>query len=1083
MRYVILLFVQGFVGNHTNPIVMTTRMGTRGALVVFCSLGFLAPAATAQTLGATVRGFVEGSGQPRSGAEIILVNEETNERRVSSSDSDGSYTLSVLAAGPYRLEVFLAGYKTYIRQDITLKIGEETRLDIALEPGAPSEEVLVTAVQGLLQLDSVSVGAVIENPQIVDLPLDGRNFLELSLLVPGTAPSAQGSPGSIRGEFTVNVNGAREDANNFVLDGVYNGDPKLNTVSISPPVDAIREFGILASTYDASFGRSGGAQISIALKSGTNRFHGTVYGFFRNGAMDARNFFAPSGPKPKYQRNQFGFSLGGPVRRDRTFFFVDYEGRRLREGITRETNVPSMAERMGDFSGSLFPKPIDPFTQQPFPDGVIPELRMSDVGRAIVALYPSPNSGTPGQNFVSSPVVSDRDDRFDIRLDHALTESSNLIFRYSFSDRDLFEPFSGPTFARIPGYGTDIPRRAQNAMVGENHVFSPTLINEFRFAFNRVAFGATHENQGTSLNQLVGLPELSSNPRDFGLSFITVSGYSPLGDEFNNPQHSVTNVYQLLDNVTHIRGRHLIKFGFDFRALQQNAFRDVQSRGFLTFSNFGQITGNALADLLLGFPFLTGGARLDNHQHLRTKSWNFYFQDSVRLHKDFTLLMGMRYEYNSPPVDQFDRANIYDAETGSLVGVGTNGVPRSAFEPDRNNWAPRFGIAWAPGGRKGTVVHAGYGIYYDQSSLAPGEGLYFNNPFFDFKLYFSLPGLPLTVDNPFPESFPFPLPISALGFQRDLRTAYFQQWNFKLQQEFGAGRILEFGYVGSKGTKILSARDINQPAASPIIPNFRPNPRFDDVIYLGSRGGSTYHSFQTRFQQRFHAGLSLLAAYTFSKSLDDTSTFFPSFGDPNFPQNSSNVRAEKGRSNFDVRHRFSLSYSWELPFGKGRRFLADRGWGSTALGNWQIMGIVTLQTGRPFTVALLPEIDNSNTGRAVLGFGANDRPNRLASGAGQGRTAERWFDTEAFRFSEFGTFGDSGRNILDGPGFTDISFSILKQGSISEAVRLQFRAEFFNLFNNTNFGLPDIFLGSPTFGRVLSAEAPRRIQFGLKFLF
>ncbi|HYE65373.1 MAG TPA: TonB-dependent receptor, partial [Pyrinomonadaceae bacterium] len=677
----------------------------------------------------------------------------------------------------------------------------------------------------------------------------------------------------------------------------------------------------------------------------------------------------------------------------------------------------------------------------------------------------------------------DRLDHFDVRLDHSIGERSDLIFRYSFGDRTLFEPFSGPGFALVPGYGTQIPRRGQNLMLGETHVFTPALVNEARLAFNRVSIGVFQETFGRSVNNSVGLPELSNNPRDFGLSFITVAGFSPLGDEYNNPQSSVTNTYQVLDTATYARGKHLLKFGADIRAVQQNAFRDVQARGFLTFSPFAQITGNALADLLLGFPLLTGGARVDNAQHLRTESYNFFINDSVRLTPRLTLSAGLRYEYNSPSVDAEDRANVYDPATRSLVPVGTGGIPRSGYEADSNNLAPRIGMAWTLGDEGRTVLRAGYGIYYDQSALAPGEALYFNAPYFRLSVFFSLPGLPLTLADPFPSFFPFPIPSSALAIQRDLRTPYMQHWNLNLQQQLGRSRILELAYVGSKGTHLLASRDINQPQPSATSFVLRPVPQFEDILILESRANSNYHSLQARFQQRLDFGLAFLSSYTWSKSIDNASSFFTSTGDPNFPQDSYNIRAERGLSNFDVRHRLSLSYSYDLPFGKGRSLFADAGWLSHFLSGWQTYGIVTLQTGRPFTVALLPEIDNSGTGRSNLGFGANDRPNVLGDPSLSRRTPERWFNTAAFVFPPRGSFGNAGRNILEGPGYQNVNASLVKNTALSERFNLQLRAEFFNLFNHPNFDLPDNFLGSPTFGRILSAREPRHIQFGVKLLF
>jgi Carboxypeptidase regulatory-like domain len=1039
----------------------------------------------AQTHRATVRGQVTNApGERLAGAQVRLVHTGTNETRSLKTGAQGEFVISQLAPGTYRLEVESSGYGKYARE-FELQVNRTERLDVTLEVGPlPVEVVNVTDALPPLQKDSAATGTVIENRQVTGLPLDGRNFYELSLLVPGAVPAAQGSAGSVRGDFAFSVNGAREDSNNFLLDGVYNVDPKLNTFGVRPSVDAIREFEMLTSTYDASFGRNPGAQVNVVLKTGSNRFHGSAFEFFRNGALDARNFFAPSDqPAPQYQRNQFGFSLGGPIARDSTFFFVDYEGTRAREGLTRVTNVPTLAERGGDFSRSSLPVPIDPLTGQAFAGGVIPPERISGIGRAIANLYPLPNRSVPFENFVSSPAQRDRNDTFDVRLDHALSQRSTLAFRYSFGDRNLFEPFTGATFSLIPGYGATIPRRSQNVFLGETHTFTPTFINDVRLAFNRVALGVIQEGAGTSINNRVGLPELSTNARDFGLSLINVTGFSPLGHEGNNPQNSVTNTYQILDTVTYARGSHLLKFGLDLRFVQQNAFRDVQSRGFLTFSNSAGLTGSALADLLLGSPFITGGARLDNAQHLRTNSYNFFINDSIRLTPRFTLNAGLRYEYNSPSVDAEDRANIYDPATRSLVAVGTAGVPRSGYLPDRNNFAPRVGLAWTVGPEGRTVLRAGYGIYYDQSALAPGEALYFNAPYFDFNLYFSLPGLPLSVSDPFPRFFPVPLPDSALAIQRDLRTAYMQHWSFSVQRELGGSRVLEAAYVGSKGTKLLAARDINQGQLTTLPFVLRPVQQFDDINILESRANSSYHSLQLRLQQRLDFGLSLLASYTWSKSIDDASSFFTSAGDPNFPQNSYDLRQERALSNFDVRHRLSVSYSYDLPFGKGRALLADDGLLSTLFGGWQMNGIVTLHTGRPFTVALLPEIDNSGTGRSTLGFLGNDRPNVVGDASAGPRTTGQWFNTSAFVFPPRGTFGNAGRNILTGPGYSNVNASLVKNAALSEQLKLQLRAEVFNLFNHPNFNLPDNFLGSPTFGRITSAQSPRHIQFGVKLLF
>lgn len=1065
------------------------------SLRLLLSLLLLAATASAQNYRGTIRGRVTDSqGAVIPAAQVKATHQETNETRTVSSNQSGDFALTLLRPGSYQVQIESKGFRRQVT-NIVVSVGQEIRHDMALDVAAATDPPVQITEYGLLKRGSNAHSTVVDNPQITGLPLDGRNFLELSLLVPGAAPAAQGSAGSVRGDFAFNINGTREDANNFLLDGVYNVDPKLNGFGVKPPVDAIREFEVSASTYDASFGRSAGAQVNVVLKSGTNGFHGTAYEFLRNKATDARNFFAPRNePAPQYQRNQFGFSLGGPVRKDKTFFFADYEGTRLREGITRVTNVPTLAERNGDFSQSVLPKPVIPPGQPgggfPFPGNQLPSFFINPVGAKIAALYPLPNRNTPFANYVSSPTQRDRNDLFDVRIDHQLSNASQLTGRYSFNDRLLFEPFSGPNFSQIPGYGNNVPRRGQNLMLGETHIFSSAFINDVRLAFSRTASQVNQENQGRNINQQVGMTSLATRPRDFGLSFITLTGYSPIGDEYNNPQFSVTNVFQLLDTATWSHGQHLFKFGADIRKAQQNAFRDVQSRGFLTFSAFRlddngrpipAITGNALADLLLGAPIFTGGAKVDNPQALRTESYNFFINDGWRIRRNLTLSLGLRYEFNSPAVDAHDRANVYDLSTRTLTAVGTGNVPRAGYAADKNNFGPRLGLAWTV--TPNTVVRGGYGVYYDQSPMSYGEGLYFNAPYFNLNLYFPLQQLPLLVNDPFPANFPVALPQSANAFQRDLRTAYVQHWNLGVQRQLGTSRVFELSYVGSKGTKLIAARDINQPRPGPKLPNplityLRPDPRYEDITYQESSANSNYHSLQASFQQRLTDGLSVLSSYAWSKSIDNASGLFTSAGDPNFPQDSLNLRAERGRSAFDLRHRFSLSYAYELPFGKSAKGLA-KGF----LAGWQSFGVITLQTGRPFTVALLSDIDNSNTGRSNLGFGANDRPNLVGQARLDNPTPERWFNTQAFQFSLPGTFGNAGRNLLDGPGYKNVNFSVVKNTGLRENLNLQLRAEFFNLFNTVNFDLPDNFLGSPSFGSIRSAQSPRRVQFGVKLLF
>ena len=1056
-------------------------------LVAFIALsltGVLAAQSGRGTLAGTV---VDATGAVVPGTKVTLTHEATGRVHVAETSPVGRYSFVLLPPGEYRMQAEFPGFGTWENR-LIIRWNQVINVPIELVIGRDQTVVEVPAEAQLLRPETAELGTVIDERQVAQLPLDGRNFYELSLLAPGTVGSAEGSAGSVRGDFALNSNGAREGSNQFLLDGVYIGDPKLNGVGVTPAVDAIREFSVVTGNYDASYGRNAGAQITVASRSGGNEFHGTVYEFMRNDVIAARNFFDPRDQQaPKYERHQFGGSLGGPLVPEKTFFFADYEGTLLDEGVTRLGTVPTAAERSGDFS-ALNPNPAscadpgavcDPLTGTPFPGNIIPSAFIHPVGAAIAGLYPDENRIVPGGNFASSPLRDDTQNRFDARLDHLIGDGSDLTFRYSLEDRDLFEPFSGDLFSPLPGYGTDIDFRAQNFMASETHAFSPSLFNDARVSFNRVEIGVAHENQGTSVNNAVGLPEFSSNPRDFGLSFIRISGFSPLGDEFNNPQQSTSNTFQLVDHMTYVRGAHFMNFGADFRTIRQDGFRDVQSRGFLNFA--GVFTGNALADLLLGLPTVTGGATLDNQQQLRTESIAVFINDRIQLRPNLTLSAGVRYEFVSPPVDRTDRANLFDTASQTLVQVGTNGVPRSGYQTQRSNFAPRIGLAWTLAGEEKTVVRAGYGIYFDQPALASGEGLYFNAPFFDFRVFFTDPGSGtlLTLTDPFPASFPFPTPPSALAFQPDLETPYMQHWSVNVQQSLGPGRIVEAGYTGTKGTHLLTARDINQPSASPVVPNFRPLPQFGDVNIVESRANSSYNSLQVRFQQDWQSGLTLLGGYTWSKSNDDASNFFPSSGDPNFPQDSFNVGAERGRSNFDARHRLSISYVYELPFTGA----ATEGIRKTLLSGWQTAGVLNFQSGRPFTAALLPEIDNSNTGFSILGFGGNDRPNLVGDTNLAQPGPNGWFDASAFAFPAFGSFGNAGRNILEGPGFQTFNLSLIKETKVREVGTFQFRAEFFNALNRTNFHLPDNFLGSPTFGRIQSAGDPRRIQFGFKYLF
>ncbi len=1019
-------------------------------------------------------------------ATVTLTAAETGITRTARTRDSGAYAFAALEPGEYVLEVRAAGFRAVRREGLLLRVGERLRLDVQLEVGELSDTLTVTDEASGIQRHSASVGVVLPNNYLADLPLDGRNFLELALLVAGTTEAAAGSAGTARGRFAFQAGGARESANSFLYDGVYAIDPVLNSVTFTPPVDAIREFRVQTANSEAGQGRNSGAQVSVSLKRGGAEFHGSAYEFLRNDRLDARNFFdLPDQPQPKLRRNQFGFSVGGPVHRRSTFFFADFEGLRERRAITRTTNVPTAAERQGDFSTSALPTPINVFggQPQPFPNNQLPGFFLHPVGQGVAALYPLPNRAIAGQSFVSAPVLSDDTNKFDIRIDQRLGDAGLLAGRYSFADRGRSEPFAARNFSAVPGYGNQVDERGQNAMLSETHTFAQRWVNEARFGYNRIAARTFHQNSGTSLNRQVGLPDAASRDRDLGLSFIEVTGLSPLGDEFNNPQDSVINSYQFSDTVSLSAGDHFLQFGFEQRSVSGAAFRDVLSRGQISFTDFA-FTQSAFADLLLGLPSFTGIATGDNPQNQRTWATNFFVHDAWRARSDLTLTFGLRYEFNKPAYDKFDAAAIFDPASFSTVQLGTNGIPRGGYESDKNNFAPRVGIAWSPHNARNTVVRAGYGVFYNFAALAPGQGIYFNPPFFNFQLFFPSAQQQIQLQDPWPAGGAAPLPPSAVTYDRRLRSSYAQNWNFTIEQELSRELVLSLGYVGTRGVKLLGARDINQPQPSPQQPNLRPLPIFSDINQIESAFDSIYHSLQAQVQCRFRGGLVGLFNYTWSKSIDNASNFFASAGDANFPQNSLDAGAERARSSFDTPHRFVGSFAYDLPFGQGQRWGSNLpGPAQAILGGWKINSILTFASGQPYTVALPGERDNSNTGRSIFGFGAGDRPNLIGDPNITNPDPAQWIDPQAFSFPAFGTFGNAGRNVIQGPPLSNVNFSLLKEISVGEQATLQLRAEFFNLFNTPNFAEPNIFFGTPGFGRILSARDGRELQFGLKLLF
>lgn len=715
-----------------------------------------------------------------SRVDVRATREETRESRRVRTDDRGRFTVSQLPPGTYRVEVEHPGYGPFLAR-IALITNQEFRLDIELQPGSVLHATDVPAPFSPVDQASPALNTFVDIRELTGIPLEAGNFLELALLGPGTVRTAAGG---------LAINGARGDANGFLLDGVANFDPRSNAPAVRPPVDGIRDVQVLTSTYDATFGRNAGGQINVVTRSGTSRLTGSAYEFYRGGALSARNRFAPAdGPAPDYSRHQLGGSVGGPIVPERTFFFADYERTRLRQGVTRIATVPTAAERMGNFSASVHGRPVNRLTDAAFAGGQVPSALQSPAGRALAALYPLPNRDGASGNYLASPVRRVDDDRVDLRVDNAFTGGARLTGRYSGGDSRRFEPFAGAGAAVVPGYGAAMPRRAQNAGLSFTHAPRRSIANDVRFGYTYVADGVASPDTGVS-SLLAGS----------GITVVSVAGLSPLGVVV--PPRHASDTFQLSDAATWARGTHLLKFGGEWYGVRQRASGGVRPLGQAAFE-LGGPTGNAVADLLLGLPALTAAVRSDTPQTLRSRSWGLFAQDNWRASDSLTLTAGVRYEVDAPAVDAGSRASLYDPAAGAVVRLGTAGVPRGGYAADRNNVAPRAGFSWVLDRERKNLLRGGYGVYFNQTGLAASEPIYLNPPYSTVDVRAS-DGAALMLAEAF--SSGRLLPPSVIAYQRDLQTPWMEHWNVNVQHQVGQTRSLEVGYAGSRGHDLLAAR-------------------------------------------------------------------------------------------------------------------------------------------------------------------------------------------------------------------------------------------------------------------------------------
>ena len=1039
-----------------------------------------------QTTTGTILGSIAGNDEVRlADVKITIVNEDSNSSRSVVSDRVGNYQVALLHPGAYRVEAELEGFNKAIRSGIRLQVDQKAVVDITLEIGSVNFEVSVVADAPMIDAVSAGVGTVIDNKKIVELPLNGRDFFQLSTLVTGAAPPAENSQNSSAGG-AVSINGAREHSNNFLLDGVDNNDALINQIVVPPSVDSIQEFKVQASTYSAEFGRSAGGQFNYVTKSGTNFLHGSAYEFHRNAVLDAKNFFDdPARDIPKFIRNQFGSTLGGPIVRNKLFVFGSYEGTTQRKALTRVATVPPLAWRNGDFS-SMLTGDIDPVTgvdrgqivnprnREPFSVNIIPASMIDRAGAGILDFYPSPEdpNATGPSGAIGAAVGRNTVHQFTVRADQQLGSDDRLFYRYSISDASGTNPFDTVQGAtNVPGFGNLFEDPGQGLAVGWTS--GRDLLNDFRFGYNRSRILVLDENSGNDISTQLGIRGLSTEPIRVGRPGVRLGITDPLSGPINLPQGRLDTTVQFDDSMSWVRGRHSFKAGGGIRILRADAFLDFVARGVFIFA--GQ-SGNPVADLLLGAPTLAQRMNPDSDttHDLRTFSIDGYLQDDWRVSDDVTLNLGVRYDFNRPVYEADNRFSVPDLDNpdGGYLRVGTQGIPRGRYFADKNNVAPRIGVAWTPLGSSRTVVRAGYGLYLDSGILNANVLSHFNPPYFSLDLVLG----PQSLTDAFSGTN---LPISfAAGVAEDTRDGYFHQFSAGVQHELAPQLLVDVSYVGSRGRNLQTALDLNQ--GPPGGPPTR-NPAFGPALIITTRSESSYDSLQVRVERRFRGGFSFLSAYTGSRSCDNGSSWMAlSSAFPGLPQNSFDLDAERGPSEFDSPHRWVLSYIWELPFGRGKSRLKDGGAIAAILGNWQLAGITTFQTGRPFTAYYGASANFSGTSNGVNGGSGFDRPNQTGDPDLRDPDPALWFNPTAFTPPD-NSFGDVGRNTLRGAGTQNFDIALYKNVKFTEDKTLQFRVELFNAFNTPQFFLPTNDLTSATAGRVLGAGDSRQIQFGLKF--
>ena len=1094
------------------------------SLVVLTLVG-LSEKSHAQGTGTIVGAVHDQVGAAMAGATITIKNAQTGVSRTVGTDANGYYTASELPTGQYEVEAQSRGFGTVVRTGINLLLAQTARVDFTLKVSQVEEKIVVSEDAPLVDTQSASLGNVEVSQRIEELPLNKRDFFQLAVLQPGVLPpyAGRGSIGTpqVSGalESQPQVNGLRESNNYTVLDGGFITDPYFNTATVVPNPDAIAEFKIQTNLTSVRYGRGGGAVINIVTKSGANQFHGGAYEFFRNKVFDARNYFFDK--VPALNRHQFGVNIGGPIQKDKNFIFVSYEGLRQIRGEAINAVVPSVANRNGDFSSSPAGSIINPFTNLPFsgPLNFDPTL-INPLAQKVLNLYPIPNTDSNGDGIVNdqdtlwsgAPIGRQQSDQGLVRWDDSLTLRQNIGARYVYQNQTALKnfqrfAFSGPI--SVPGFPTQ--DRSTTSNLTAWHILAGTqFTNDIRFTYqhNNVVFGRPKSGLGR-LPFGFTFPQAGQTGLGDVFPQFGIGGYSSIGNA-DGDVFRVYQVYQFQDTMTYVHGKHNFTAGAEVNRFIMDSQAYFVRMG--VYFSLGFFSFNPVADMLLGMPSFVSGALGDPARNFRSTGFNWFVEDSYRLHPRFTLTYGLRYEMQTAPTEVHNRLAAFSPENAAagtisklhpeapagMVFAGDPGFPRSVIATDKNNFAPRLSFAWDLTGKGTTSLRGGFGIFYDVAPIIPYADSSLNPPEFPLYFYTPDPFNPTTFANPITSNPDLPqnqadadkpgttvLPFSSLfGPGIHNRSPYVKQWNLSLQRAVTSDIGVTIAYVGNSATKLLGSVETNQPVFIPGQSTFanaqdrRPYPLLGLIYDHGTRFASNYNGLQISATKRMSHGVSFVSAYTWSKTIDYNSqaiTYYHILGHPVFPQNSYDLKAERGLSSFDVPHRFVFSGTWNLPSPGKNANAATR----MLLGDWETNGIVSLNSGYPFTI--VDSANPSTTGE----YGPTDRPNLIGDPNAGPHTVTSWFNTAAFQpLPPSGGFGNAGRNIVRGPTIKTVDLSVFKNFNIQEKWKVQFRAEFFNLFNHPNFLPPVNDISSPTFGRITETSTDaREIQFGLKVSF